>query len=288
MGLGVNNMAASRLRPYIMLVVWAVAGLWLVFFPTPTPGEWVIYMAWDTLAEKLRPLAQPGDSLIFYLPREVPNWIHEPIADYYLRDAPVQINLLESLVDKTPDEFSEQSQEFIMDAPRVLVALAPQYAPSDLARAGLEDTLADHYAHCETLFAAPEMRLDLYALTANRSPRLSFGDDIILSLLEPIPATITGSLQVLTSWSQNIPDGIYSAGLHVDDANGNFVAQSDFGLPPPSFGCHLSVIEGLPAGRFTLYALVYNGQSGERLPGAALDTGEAGDRLPLGEFTVER
>jgi hypothetical protein len=288
MGLGISNMAASHLRPQVVLVVWAAAGLWLVFVPTPTPGEWVTHLAWDRLAVQLRLYAHRGDSLIFFLPREVPNWIHQPIAGYYLRDVPVQINLLESLVDKTPDEFSEQSHEFIGDAGRVWVALAPQYAPSDLARAGLEGALAEHYAHCETTYATPEMRLDLYALTSNRVPRLSFDGDIILSLLEPIPATISGSLQVLTSWSQNIPAGTYSAGLHMDDANGNFVAQADFGLPPTSSGCHLSVIEGLPPGDYTLYALVYNAQSGERLSGVALDTGEMGDRLALGDFTIER
>jgi hypothetical protein len=66
------------------------------------------------------------------------------------------------------------------------------------------------------------------------------------------------------------------------------VAQADFGLPTSPPDCHLATIalDALPPGQYTLYALVYSQQTGERLPATRLDSGEQGERLEIGGFSV--
>ncbi len=290
-GLGAASMARSRLKPGVVLAIWAAGYFWLTITvtpPEPSDSEWVTYLAWDTMAEQMQPYAHAGDALVFYLPRYVPNWIHDPLARYYLHNVPVDIHLLESLTDKTPDEFTRHSQEFTQDAPRVWVAWAPQYAPSPLARAALEGVLDERFLRCGVFHESPEMRLDFYVRASEEGAQFRFGDDIELTLLEPLPETVSGALQVVANWSAEIPAGQYSAGLHVDDAQGNFVAQTDFGLPTSPPDCHLATItlDALPPGQYTLYALVYNQQTGERLPATRLDSAEQGERLAIGEFSI--
>jgi hypothetical protein len=291
MGLGAAAMARSRLKPGIVLAIWTAGFFWLtvtVTPPEPSDANWVTVLRWDTLAEQVQPYAHAGDALVFYLPRYVPNWIHDPLARYYLHNVPVDIHLLESLTDKTPDEFTRHSREFTQDAARVWVAWSPQYAPSPLARTALEGVLAEQFLSCGVFSESPEMRLDLYVRASEEGPQFRFGDDIELTLLEPLPETVTGALEVVTGWSADIPAGQYSAGLHVDDAQGNFVAQADFGLPTSPPNCHLATIalDTLPTGQYTLYALVYSQQTGERLPATRLDSGEQGERLEIGEFSI--
>jgi hypothetical protein len=79
-------------------------------------------------------------------------------------------------------------------------------------------------------------------------------------------------------------------GLHLDDSDGQLVAQADFGLPQPGLNC-LSVelpVERLAAGTYTLRLTVYDWGTGERLPGSNDATGDQGDRLALGTVTISR
>jgi hypothetical protein len=93
---------------------------------------------------------------------------------------------------------------------------------------------------------------------------------------------------VTLSWSiaEDVPDYTYSAALHVVDEGGNLVAQADYGLPVSSTACQETTIAlgDLPAGDYQLFVIVYAWESGKRLVGEVVATGEQGDRLPLGTF----
>jgi hypothetical protein len=68
------------------------------------------------------------------------------------------------------------------------------------------------------------------------------------------------------------------------------VAQGDYGLPNQRpFGCEAEdvALDTLPPGEYHLLVGVYAWQTGQRLPGAAVKTGEKGDRLLLKTFTIQ-
>jgi hypothetical protein len=96
---------------------------------------------------------------------------------------------------------------------------------------------------------------------------------------------------VLVGWSvaDTVQPHLYSVALHIVDAGGNLAAQADYGLPELAFSCHdmQIAVEDLPAGEYSVYVIVYAWESGQRLQGEALATGEQGERLPLGTFKVE-
>ena len=97
-------------------------------------------------------------------------------------------------------------------------------------------------------------------------------------------------LPVITGWSvgENVTPYKYSVALHVTNSTGDLAAQADYGLPILRFSCFESdiALNDLPPGEYTLQAVVYAWESGERLPGVLTATGEQGDRLPLVTFEI--
>jgi len=83
-----------------------------------------------------------------------------------------------------------------------------------------------------------------------------------------------------------VPHDTYSVGLHIMDANNQLVKQVDYGLPASNTPCqpnNLS-LDGLPAGDYTLQALVYAWQTGQRLS-LQVANGQS-DYLNLGMFNI--
>ena len=76
---------------------------------------------------------------------------------------------------------------------------------------------------------------------------------------------------VLGFVSENLPTGVYSVGAHLMDASGNLVSQFDTALsderPFSCVGVSLP-LAGLGIGDYTLQTVIYDAQTGERLPAA--------------------
>jgi hypothetical protein len=119
---------------------------------------------------------------------------------------------------------------------------------------------------------------------------MRFDPGIALVSADPLPAEVTDTLPLLMGWSVSptVQPYTYSVALHVDDAAGNLMAQADYGLSELAFSCLETQLDvnGLPPGEYTLNVVVYAWESGQRLAGEDLATGERGDRLPLGTFRV--
>ncbi len=82
-----------------------------------------------------------------------------------------------------------------------------------------------------------------------------------------------------------MPLNTYSVGIHLDSAEGQFVGNQDAGIPASRSGCQFVSLplKGLAPGQYSVYMVVYNWQSGERLAGQGSET-QATDRVPIGEF----
>jgi hypothetical protein len=120
---------------------------------------------------------------------------------------------------------------------------------------------------------------------------LRFGTGIEQRFARPLqPASNQpGDLLVLpvvlqTTMARDVPRGAYSTGLHIINADGQLVAQADYGLAE---GCQTTdiALNGLPPGDYTVYAIVYNWQTGERLTPAVENISSEGRAL-LGKFSL--
>jgi len=182
------------------------------------------------------------------------------------------------------------------DPLRVWIGYVTGTQASDASR--LIAALTDRqYSACPVGVNVPAARVDLYARSpiccapeADTTPAIRFGDGIALTGVNPLPTETTGTLPVLTGWSvdEMVQPYTYSVGLHVDNTNGDFVAQTDFGLPELRFSCSETLIplDGLPPGEYRLYIVVYEWESGQRLQGEVPATNEQGERLLLGTFKI--
>lgn len=85
-----------------------------------------------------------------------------------------------------------------------------------------------------------------------------------------------------------IMDGRYSGGVHILDEAGALVAQADFGLPDDvrPYGCRWARLDiaSLGAGTYTVNAIIYDWQTGERLQVGERD-GVTIERLVIQERT---
>jgi hypothetical protein len=296
-GFGAGHMAAARLRPVVLLVIWMMAGLLSVFNLVPNeniaanPLDPTLHLPWDRAAEQMRVYGQPGDTLIDFLPEPVPNWLHFSVADYYLHDLPLRVELVDSPPGKVEAMYRQEAETIVTAAPRLWIARQPDDPPLPAVDEAFGRVLAErNYLACGTVYDTPDLRLSLYASAPGREPDARFGDGITAQVMGALPAVAETRLPVLLNWA--IPEGFpshqYSAGLHIDNPAGQLVAQSDYALPAGPATCVPAFVDvsGLPPGEYRLMLMVYAWETGARLTGLLMATGETADRLLIGTFRI--
>lgn len=286
-GLGIQHLSRIGIHPAVLLVIWLVAGIWNSFnssFVNDLPGAFP-HQSWRELAAVLTERAQPGDVVTFHAGDF--DWMQEPVFLHYLHGLPVKPLLMESLPGlQANDEYSKQAQDFTGDAPRVWLGVNRLYPPN-FRLAEFERALSADYVTCGTIFDLPDMSLDLYARLPNdlgETP-FRFGDAVRLVPVEISP--IGDELLVTLGWQigEDVLPDIYSVALHLVDADGHLIGQADYGLPNEQHACRSILISTQP-GSFDLRAVVYNWQTGERLPAAHPITGGQDDFLILAEMNI--
>lgn len=310
-GLGAAQMARLRLRPIVLMAVWVVAGGWLILRPDglaySADGDgWQLTLPWDTFAAALRPYVHPYDTVIYLLPEPVPHWVHAPVAAYYLYDLPAQVepmppfvapplslpvdqtlrlHLIESLTDKTPADYQQEAAGLLHDIDYVWVGYNPAHLPPPFTRPALDTALSEqNFMVCEQVVATAELSLTLLARQTRDEAGLYFGEGIDLQLLTPMPEKAHNPLFLILGWTlaDSVSRGTYSVALHLENEQGQLVAQADKGLPSETHACQpVSIsLDDLPQGKYILRAIVYNWQTGERL------LAEVDESLVVGRFTI--
>ncbi len=294
-GIGFDNLWSfpGKALALPLLGVWALIGIHTSLgtdFTRDIPGAQPL--PWDAVANVLSAEASAEDAVIVHAP--VGNWVWEiTTSDYYLHDVPARFTLLESLPGATAEELRESEREFVDGAPQVWLGLDKRIPPAPVL-AELVETLSEDFVSCGTVFDSPRMSLTLYmrkpAGFDPDSAVMRFGDGVTLAYNSLLPEQASRILDMSLIWaiSPNIPPYTYSVALHVVDSENHLVEQQDYGLPVESLACRKSTIplDDLPAGEYVLMAAVYGWENGERLPGTIATTGQHGDRLPIGTFTI--
>jgi hypothetical protein len=286
--MGMAWLVQTRIKPVLALGAWAVVGLWMTFSPT-----FMLNFAtnalypFDVASAELRQRVQPGDVVVFSLPEGVKTSLRYEVAHYYMRGIDVQVTLFGI------DSWYDQAMQFLQGSPlRLWIA----YEQPTTLMADFESAVPASYQQCQAVPTQSSIRLDLFARSPvccvpDAPPLMRFGDGIALTGAEALPDGVTDSLPILIGWSvaDTVQPHLYSVALHIVDAEGSLATQADYGLPELAFSCHDTqvALDDLPPGEYSVYVIVYAWESGQRLAGEALATGEQDERLLLGTFRIE-
>jgi hypothetical protein len=295
-GLGLSTLARHKVTIIPILAIWMVSGTLISLDFPKTQVPYDTRMSWMDIVDILKTHIQPDDLILFHSP--ILSWSAGFEIDHYMYPFPNRHTLIESIPGlQANNEYFNNALQYLGSAPRIWLGIdtstTPNFRLGEMTRA-----LSANYVQCYTALNAELTSLDLYAAKVGTriAPAARFDNGIDIALDEKLPEFVKGTLPVLlgTHLADTVPRGTYSVGLHIDDANGKFVRNLDFGLPDASDSCKPATVDvsGLPDGRYTLYIVIYDWRTTKRLEG--LTTSENAstittktDRVKLGTFTIQ-
>lgn len=287
-GLGVERLSRLGVSPTVMLSIWVLAALWTIF-----SGDFSSYLngiipSWREFRSVLEQHAEAGDMVAYHAGNY--DWIRSLELDHYLYGLPIKHQMTEYIPGKPEnDDYYNHAKAFVDQSQNIWLAVShvdpPNFRLGEFQRA----LASEQFVECYTALDDISVTLKLYTRLANPADMpLQFADGIHMQMVETADVSQSGQVTVVlgSTKAENVPNDLYSVALHVEDANGQLVAQADYGLPNAQKACHETTLN-VPAGAYTLRAAVYNWQTGERLMGVDAATGEQADRLQVATFTVK-
>ncbi|MBZ0295399.1 MAG: glycosyltransferase family 39 protein [Anaerolineae bacterium] len=290
-----------RLAATIVGAVWIATGVYFSFMPQFNDALFQdVYLRifrphlpLDVMADTLENNILPDDLVILHSP--VNNWAVGGTFEYYMSRLPVDFTML-SWIDA--DSFAMQVQSMIEqpDVTRIWLAVERDQ-PYGSRLPILTAKLDNNYVLCEKLYDFDELYLEEYVktpvcCTPSDNPMAAsiytFGEQVGVVAVQPVTLTESNDLSTIITWTagENVPANTYSVALHVEDSAGEMIAQADYGLPLLAFYCeetHITLPD-LPEGSYHLRLIVYNWQSGERLPAFDRTTSQQDDSILIGAF----
>jgi uncharacterized membrane protein len=288
--LGIESLSRRGLSWRLILGVWiafGILGSWTLDFNRSLfgylyrPPAQGIAVATDLIRNTVATddlvvwhIAEPGREVFSLL-----------IADYLMQGVDARWDQLERM----NNSFAQDDNSYLLDVQAVLDSSTlvwridvPEIAHTQRTTV-VEFALDQDYADCGELMNREDATLHVYAHRPDdlRTFRLNaphiFGDDASGRTRAQV-ARMTGStaladgapLILVMAWADTgaIDTSNYNVAVHlVSGSNSEIVRQDDYPLPSGSYSCHASAFstDGLPAGDYALYLMVYNWQTGERL-----------------------
>ena len=156
------------------------------------------------------------------------------------------------------------------------------------------DIIHEDYVPCKVVVNKPDLLIQRYVhfvMDCNHQPApMEYGNDI--RVFDRAARYDSGSevLQILTWW-EVADEGLldeYNVSMQIITPDWRNVRQEDrhlYELPPWNV-IELST-EGLPPGDYRLMMILYHRDTGEKVSGLDLTSGETGNLLPLLAFAIE-
>lgn len=289
-GMGAGRLVRLGVPLALILGVWAVPALWWgtdddYRLNVNGPGA---YAAWDFAGAYVPQRMQEGDLLLLHLPQDTRyDFYHRPIANYYLPGVPVDIGGVESLRLQPDAEYIRSGLAEIGEAERVWYLREVGNLPE---RHGVfESALNETLLHCATVHQDARYLLDMYITPPQADDAtVSFGEGIAFAPYFEPDEQIGSTIAVAGGWlvSDDVPPHTYSVATHLQNDDGEIVAQADYGLPTSGTHCGYGALDlsSLRAGRYDVLLSVYAWETGERLPARALGTDDTLDRIIIGHM----
>ncbi|MBA3873959.1 MAG: glycosyltransferase family 39 protein, partial [Anaerolineae bacterium] len=279
-GLGVERLCRLGVAPMVILAIWVLAALWTIGNNDFSSYLYGIIPSWREFRTELQEHAEAGDMVAYHAGNY--DWIRSLELDHYLYGLPIKHQMTEYIPGKPDnDDYFNHAKSFVDQSQNIWLAVShvdpPNFRLADFERA----LKSEQFAECYTALDDESVTLTLYTRLKNPADMpMQFGDGIHIQLAETVDVSASGQVTVVlgSSKADSVPNDQYSVAVHVVDAAGNLVAQSDYGLPNAQNACHQTTLQ-VPAGAYSLRVAVYNWQTGKRLMGIDSATGEDADRL---------
>jgi hypothetical protein len=284
---GLHAIARRGLNASLLLGLWAAACLWSVNNPAYQdmilPNVW--YFSWIEARATLDGRDQSGDTALVLLPD--PSLLaknYQPLLAHYFYGLSAAPALIAPSPAMTDAHYNDLAEDAFSGAQRLWLIYDQQRRPWRVGP--LQETvLPEHgFAACGTLDAPAPLSVSLFAHQpdADSQPSARY-DQIAVYNLGSAQQVIDGRLSVVLGFETALDYSPYSFAIHVYDSAGQLAMQSDGGVPAEAFACRAFDlgVGGLASGDYTLNLLLYNWETGARLP---TDTGAEVTRL--GAFVV--
>ncbi|MCA9915839.1 MAG: glycosyltransferase family 39 protein [Anaerolineae bacterium] len=283
--LGIKHLRKVGIPAAILLIVWAGAGLYQYANPAFIRDQFgQIYRApaagFQRALHVLDERAEAGDLALWHI---IPPG-YEPfnyfVLDYYLQPTDLRYDQFERMGNSFAGgdmEYLRDVEEALFGVDAVWTMIIPELQTTQ--RSGVVNyVLATQYDSCGTIFAQDDMQMALYTRSPQDAPIGTFTEaNGNIGLYDLGRGSQTDSaLDVVLGWTipDDLPENTYSVALHLLDENSTLVSQADFPLPIRFYDCVTAELplDGVPAGAYTLRALVYDWQTGERLLAGEVDS----------------
>ncbi len=298
---GLTSMPRWFAITILFILPWCIAG-----YQYGQSTEILRYTGWINRARSFSPLHEyvhhlkdkprSGDYLVgFSDSSEQVNKVRNQsgsTADYYLK---LQLGIdgvfLESHLMRY--RLEHDMRKALNDYAYILFAYNPADTPRNAVTA--LNIIREEFIPCSVLVNAPDLHIQRYVhpiLDCGREEYRSIHYDNGVRVVDRFARYVPGAkvLQILTGWEvadESLLDK-YNVSMQIITADWQNMRQEDrhlYELPP------WDVIElstaGLPPGNYRLMMILYHRDSGEKVSGADLTTGEAAKIWPILEFTIE-
>ena len=298
---GITSMLYWRITTGVFLLLWCVAG-----YQFGRSGEVIQYAGLMARSRHYPPLhkyvfdlldkTESQDYLLGfseeYQVSRAPSNRPNSIADYYLQ---VQLDIDGTFLHASLKRYrlERDVRDILREHPHVLLAHNPRDVPPNYAKT-LEFIQQD-YIPCAVPVAEPDLLIQRYVhpvMGCHHQPApVDYGDSIrVIDRAARYEATL-GTVQALIWWE--VPDeGLldeYNISMQILTPAWRNVRQTDVHLyddMPPWSIIELSTA-GLSPGDYHLVMILYHRDTGEKVGGLDLATGETAAILPVLEFTIE-
>ena len=293
---GLTSVPRWRLVTTLFLLLWSAAGYQLSrsaeildYASGPKVAEARLYPPLYEYLYHLKHKANAADYLIGFTSLMLAGW--SP-ADYYLQAQPGLDGVFLS-ASRERYQLESDVKAILDEHPYVLLAYNPANPPLNADKT-LKIMRQEGYIPCAVIMNKPDWQARRYVnqvMGCDHQPAPIVYDNRI-KVIDRFARYVPESevLQILTWW-EVADEGLldeYNVSMQIITPDWRNVRQEDrhlYELPPWDV-IELST-EGLPPGDYRLMMILYHRDTGEKVSGLDLTSGETGNLLPLLAFTIE-
>ncbi len=242
-----QGVVCFRAGGVLILVVWALAGVWFTLRPQSPLDDWHWSLPWGDVATMVGDPIQIDDKVIFHVPDPDPSWIHRRSVNYYLDDLVATVSLVESHT-RSPSERHMNNLRDYIEPPARFWLVQNTAAPPSVQGIIERDRLftQEGIAYCGVEQIAGTMQARLFLDTPAPEALPTFADGVRVGLA-PWSPTMLGTSQLEFMLATGLDDDIdhdqYETVLYVEDGAGNRVQEHTAPLPADRRGCVHMVLD---------------------------------------------
>lgn len=272
-GMGIAALERRRVPFALLIALWIIPAILLArniplgkviqdFYPQPV----------REMAHILQPYLTDDAEILNYLGLGFRSEQQQTILVHYLERAYVPV--LEMETSRTIDTFLSRLDGIIEGKNKLWLLYSPIYQGEEwaLVRSHLNQR---NFNQCATVHHDNTIQIYAYAASdpaTDDAMTHHYADQQLSAQVIGVPQYHEGALVVWLNIENNLAPDMYSAGIHITDAEGVLIAQADQGISYVGDGCLLFRIPFDANADYQANFVIYDWRTGERLQSSAGDT----------------